>query len=458
MRNLTTLTFLIISCISFAQDWTTRAETPANSFGYGLDETVDGFIGIGTDSLLADYTSKILIVKYSKCGEIIWETLLEPYGTSEAAGVDIIALSDGNYAGMGIIGVDSIYVFKMNPAGDLIWEEIIPSTYYLPEIRVIGQINEDSDGNLYVMSKQYIFKCDEMGEVLWSKDFFAENSIYCKQFQIDPDNNALIIGLNTLTGKSDLIKCNPLGDIMFIKNTHCTATSITHLGAQIALGGYISREKFIRFFDLEGDTINTQVLPYNEDDPWLVENEDIMYSTITQIDLMMNGNLALWSNYSGYSPVSWIKSYVIEYDHATETIISETTLNDLSSTTINRNFSGDIVGSFDEGYAAIGATYSVDEDDIQMTLWKFKDNCTLGLESSKKSELKIHPNPSSDYIKIYGSSAVITASIYSIEGREIYSPKIIQNNEMDIRQLPKGVYIIQIQTSKDVSSFKFVKD
>jgi len=80
------------------------------------------------------------------------------------------------------------------------------------------------------------------------------------------------------------------------------------------------------------------------------------------------------------------------------------------------------------------------------------------ISETQKTEISIYPNPAID--KLYLSeNNLINASvqIYSLEGKIIVSQEI-NNNEIDVNQLEKGIYIIKILDNNNFISTKiFVK-
>ena len=66
----------------------------------------------------------------------------------------------------------------------------------------------------------------------------------------------------------------------------------------------------------------------------------------------------------------------------------------------------------------------------------------------------IFPNPATDYIEIMNVDSYVSYSIYNILGRSL---KQGQGNKIDVRFLPQGIYIINIDTDKKTSQLKFIK-
>jgi ELWxxDGT repeat protein len=59
------------------------------------------------------------------------------------------------------------------------------------------------------------------------------------------------------------------------------------------------------------------------------------------------------------------------------------------------------------------------------------------------SRVRIYPNPANAFVEIYSPSAVEAATVFDISGRQMLSQG--KGSRLDVRSLPKGVYIIAIK-------------
>jgi len=80
--------------------------------------------------------------------------------------------------------------------------------------------------------------------------------------------------------------------------------------------------------------------------------------------------------------------------------------------------------------------------------------------SSKSSTLKIYPNPASECITIE-TSAILTPStiaILNLHGQQIIIRQITEHKtQINISELPSGVYFVRLKNEKTVSFWKFIK-
>jgi hypothetical protein len=83
-----------------------------------------------------------------------------------------------------------------------------------------------------------------------------------------------------------------------------------------------------------------------------------------------------------------------------------------------------------------------------------------GINELQKSRLSIYPNPATDKItiEISGVTEENNLSIVNIEGMELIRQKITDNKtEIDIGNLPSGVYFVRLTDEKTVEMGKIIK-
>lgn len=70
--------------------------------------------------------------------------------------------------------------------------------------------------------------------------------------------------------------------------------------------------------------------------------------------------------------------------------------------------------------------------------------------NSTKTDLKIYPNPASDYIEFNNSEAVVDkVVIYNLVGKPMMNLSAFEGkNRYDITELPKGMYLVQMLDPK----------
>lgn len=80
---------------------------------------------------------------------------------------------------------------------------------------------------------------------------------------------------------------------------------------------------------------------------------------------------------------------------------------------------------------------------------------TLGTDKFDRIAFTIYPNPVSDILNIKTQDEVLNVMIYDISGRQINTR--INNNQIDVSDLTKGFYIINVVTDRASYQQKFIK-
>ena len=86
----------------------------------------------------------------------------------------------------------------------------------------------------------------------------------------------------------------------------------------------------------------------------------------------------------------------------------------------------------------------------------FNTNCGyLSVVDSKKSVLKIYPNPVKNKLNIQTTDQLEKAQIYSINGQLLKTSFL---KEINVSDLPKGTYFMKIKTDKGLQTEKMIKE
>lgn len=89
-------------------------------------------------------------------------------------------------------------------------------------------------------------------------------------------------------------------------------------------------------------------------------------------------------------------------------------------------------------------TFSVDRPALSMS------------EAEAKSiVVKVYPNPTSDFINFKTDAKIIKTELFDLAGKNITVP--LKNNQLDVRNLPSGQYLINVETSEGKFTEKFIK-
>jgi hypothetical protein len=88
-------------------------------------------------------------------------------------------------------------------------------------------------------------------------------------------------------------------------------------------------------------------------------------------------------------------------------------------------------------------------------------NSSLSInEFLKSNDFFIYPNPATELISIKntGDLKINNADVFDINGRKVITINELQNKQIDISKLSKGVYFLQLQTEESLKNIKFIKE
>jgi len=141
-------------------------------------------------------------------------------------------------------------------------------------------------------------------------------------------------------------------------------------------------------------------------------------------DVCRNGSV-----FTSINPGGW-------WDTASPSNLYRIVLNDVNKATFTSNYDGD----FNPAYA-----YMNDNGDIIPVFWQtFGDlSIILGTHEENKTDLKIFPNPTNDYLyyEIDSPRRISEINVYDINGRKQDLQE--SNNSLDLRKLSSGIYFIE---------------
>ena len=187
----------------------------------------------------------------------------------------------------------------------------------------------------------------------------------------------------------------------------------------------------------------------------LYYNNNGNYSWAGGFNFLISGNFYADNDLNFQALGTWIPgkwyNLKIEIDHVTEKNIKYYLDNQLvhtsplSSKVVRAN---DLNFEFDND----GSGFIVDNIII-------KDMDQLAVSDVAKTEVNVFPKPSSDFINVKSNELIKSIKIYDIKGSLIKSENNTEKTlKIDISSLPKGNYIISIETKSGIETKKFIKN
>jgi hypothetical protein len=115
-------------------------------------------------------------------------------------------------------------------------------------------------------------------------------------------------------------------------------------------------------------------------------------------------------------------------------------------------------------FGAVGLTYCWGEAARQSLIdtygWIITDNgldcSTAGVEDQNQLDISIFPNPTSDIVYIEGNYSQLKVVVYDILGKQVMNKPI--TNNIDVSQLEKGIYILQLSDGDRLTTQRIIKN
>lgn len=180
---------------------------------------------------------------------------------------------------------------------------------------------------------------------------------------------------------------------------------------------------------------NTQIFEVKANDNWTVTFDTPL------------SNLRLYCRF--------LRTNVVEFDQPFAILSSDGTFlntsgNQLETTT----FSNGII-EFTNPITTLSLTYL--SGDITPVAFTFGLPAALSIDNEAiiNNKTFLYPNPANDIIKLSGLFKTENYSIFNILGTKVNKGIISVNDEIDIQNLPKGIYFLKLDNG---NIFKFMKD
>jgi hypothetical protein len=90
------------------------------------------------------------------------------------------------------------------------------------------------------------------------------------------------------------------------------------------------------------------------------------------------------------------------------------------------------------------------------TITVTQDGGTTGLPKTENSRISVSPNPASTSLTIHGLYPNSTATIYDLKGKMLITREMT-GNQMDISNLPKGIYTLRVTDKNGIVTKKVIK-
>lgn len=380
----------------------------------------DGIITIvGETTQLNPFNLDGFILRLDTMGNLID---LNTYGDPNKSEqfYDVIPTQDGGFATSGFGGVvggvgSDFYIAKFDANATLQWDQFYDFGSNESGMTIVQTPDEGYMliGDVLQPTGNYnlgLTKIDSVGNLIWNKTIREPYNGGCKNAIINSLGQVVVIGEMSTASSSSF-------DIYLAR--------VSVDGDSLFSGHVVGSEAGDAGFDIYEENPNKYlVVGYNS-------NNGQSDLGVTEVDSV--GNILQQTFYGG------------------------------AGTLLDIGYS--IQPSVHGGYIAIGRGQSDPNDDQILVVYDYFTPF-LGTDTpySLDANINLYPNPTSDYLNIdfeVGESTKLTTELYSTDGALIRS---INNGELagqqqfqiDIQDLPQGIYFVRFTTSKGWISKRFV--
>ena len=74
------------------------------------------------------------------------------------------------------------------------------------------------------------------------------------------------------------------------------------------------------------------------------------------------------------------------------------------------------------------------------------------------SKVSVYPNPANEFVTISSAVEINKVEVYNLLGKKVISASKLNNNNLDISSLAKGVYMMKLTSGESVASKKLIKN
>lgn len=474
-------------------------------------QTIDGgyiFVGI-TDSLEGDVighhgssSGDLWVIKIDNSGNLQWQKCLG--GSSLDDAKSIVKTTDGGYiiAGntnstdgdvvLGTHGYLDYWIVKINSIGDIQWQK----TYGGTQDDYVSNIQQTSDGGYIVIgttqstngdvignhisnssfSDCWIIKLSSSGILQWQKCLGSTYLDYGENIKQTSDGGYIVAGyvnyangdVTFCNGGGDvwIVKLNNNGSIVWQKTYGGTSSDIAHNIIQTSDGGYI--------FSGATDSNNIDVTNnHGNRDWWVVKlnsagiiqwqkalgssgnDESYCIQQTSDGGFIIGGKAQKNDNdVTGHNLTPYDDYWIVKLNNSGNIQWQKS----LGGTYYESVYS--VQQTVDQGFIVLGTTSSSDGDVVgnhgDYDIWIVKMASELLIDSFNENDLfSIYPNPVKDILYTQLKD-VKKIKIVDLSGKNTLSNE--NSNFINVSNLQKGMYIVQIEIEEKIYNEKFIKE
>jgi hypothetical protein len=425
-----------------------------NEYGQSVIQAADsGYYVAGGRVYTNPIIGEGLLMRIDKHGNEVWA---KSYVTNSSIDIqldDIIHTSDGNLIMVGVANYTlprnyDVCLTKVDTAGNQLWFQTYGGDY-----RQRGmQVKETFDHGFIIggwnemfgtaISNFYLVRTDSNGDTLWTKNYPNGDQQYGYTVDQMPDSGFVIAGsidVATWGASTYVIRTDKYGDTLWTK--------------------ILSSIDYSTAYDVKANADGHVIISG-------YSNSLTMCSKPLLAELDENGDL-LWHEEYADGPCGWSYSVaktndggyaVFGMDNSSDFYLVKTDATGAEDwhqkyDEMPGEFGYSVKQTSDDGFIMAGI--GNDNGNINIVLIKIGPDGTLSsrITSKQDNQFTIYPNPANTTLHIQHKEKVLATELYDVTGKLISSYGDV--DKIDVSNLSKGMYFLQLQTAQQIVTKKF---
>lgn len=158
-----------------------------------------------------------------------------------------------------------------------------------------------------------------------------------------------------------------------------------------------------------------------------------------------------------WKPLAGCVQYILEYDTLTNFSTKTTII------TSDTSYTGPLTGYLKKLTTYYWRVWGITLTDTtpQVNQWSFTTGFGVGMEEDRTTSISVHPNPASDYVFISTPQEqvkeVIIRDILGNIVKVVSAQENVKTQKINVQDLVRGIYLIEIKTNKTIYQLKFTK-
>jgi hypothetical protein len=423
-----------------------------NEYFNDVKQTNDsGYVMVGRSKSFGQGITDILVVKTDKNGNLMWAKIYG--GAVEQNGYSIQQTTDGGYVlcGWTTSFTGGIYTIRLDGSGNITWTKIYGGFFDAGY-----HIEQTTDGGFIITGDNFssgeisLIKTDSAGTPVWAKTYGAPGG---NGFSVHQTSDGGYVVFGTSASQDlYLIKTDSTGGLLWSKTYGGTSGEEGFAVQQTTDGGYILTGG-TNSFGLTGNAVYLVRTNGSGNVTWSKTFGGTGFDYGMFVQQTADGGFIVAGS-TDFFGSGGDDMYIIKTDSSGNSGCNEGNPSTIE-TTVATNVSDQNTNYFTGGTSS-APSLNIGNGGIITTLCP-----TVFIQDVIPSNsLQLSPNPVTDYLTINLSDNILKAqiNIYNFFGEiESYSIAGSEINNIDVRKLIPGIYILEIFSVGKRTRQKFVK-